>query len=198
MLCKIGRLAVNHYRVHMKKSLADDLKVRVNPEYDHDIDPDANDFAYWNPVSATNDLIKLANSALQITQAITDAMQDRMRLNIELRNIERDLETLERAVMVADPLTPTEAKSNKTISGALQRRFEDQGYADSVSELRSKRDKLEDRIDKLQELIDAGVLDEATHTFTGDHVFPNWTHAARMVGGVGQYSGAYNWQRIEG
>lgn len=49
-----------------------------------------------------------------------------------------------------------------------------------------------------QELIDAGVLDEATHTFTQDHVFRNWTHAARMVGGVGQYSGAYNWQRLEG
>ena len=49
-----------------------------------------------------------------------------------------------------------------------------------------------------QELIDAGAVDEATHTFARDHVFRNWTHAARMVGGVGQYSGAYNWQRIEG
>lgn len=48
-----------------------------------------------------------------------------------------------------------------------------------------------------QELIDAGVLDEATHTFARDHVFSNWTVAARMVGGVGQYSGAYHWQLIE-
>jgi hypothetical protein len=49
-----------------------------------------------------------------------------------------------------------------------------------------------------QELIDAGALDESTHTFARDHAFRNWTHAARMVGGVGQYSGAYHWQRLEG
>jgi hypothetical protein len=49
-----------------------------------------------------------------------------------------------------------------------------------------------------QDLIDQGVLDEATHTFTHDHVFPNWTYAARIVGGVGQYSGAYHWQLLEG
>lgn len=49
-----------------------------------------------------------------------------------------------------------------------------------------------------QALLDQGVLDEATHTFTRDHVFPNWTHAARMVAGIGQYSGAYNWQLLEG
>ncbi len=49
-----------------------------------------------------------------------------------------------------------------------------------------------------QEFVDAGVLGGATHTFTRDHVFPNWTYAARIVGGVGQYSGAYNWQLLEG
>ena len=48
-----------------------------------------------------------------------------------------------------------------------------------------------------QALVEDGVLDEATHTFTRDHVFAHWTHAARLVGGVGQYSGAYHWQRLE-
>jgi hypothetical protein len=47
-----------------------------------------------------------------------------------------------------------------------------------------------------QELIDAGVLDPATHTFLKDHVFPTWTYAARAVGGVAQYSGAYHWQLL--
>lgn len=154
----------------MSQSLADQLLVRVNPEYDHDIDPEQNEFSYWNPVSATNDLIKLANAALQITQAITDAMQTRVRLKVELRNVERDLEALERAVMVADPLTPTEAKSNKTISGALQRRFEDQGYADAVGDLRTKRDALEDRIEKLQERIDSGHAWNKTNERVSDNI----------------------------
>lgn len=48
-----------------------------------------------------------------------------------------------------------------------------------------------------QTLIDEGVLDEATHTFTCDHVFPTWTYASRIVGGVAQYSGAYHWQLLE-
>jgi len=152
------------------KSLADELRVRVNPEYDHDADPDQNEFAFWNPVSATNDLIKLANAALDITQAITDAMQERTRLKIELKNVERDIEALERAVMVSDPFTPTEAKSNKTIAGALQRRFEDQGYAEAIGTLRTRRDKFEDRIEKLQDRIDAGHFWNKTNERVSDNV----------------------------
>jgi hypothetical protein len=152
------------------KKLSDDLRIRVNPEFDHEADPDANEFAFWNPVSATNDLIKLANAALEITQAVTDAMQERTRLKIDLRNAERDLEALERAVMVSEPLSPTEAKSNKTISGALQRRFESEGYAESVGELRAKRDRLEDRIEKLQDRIDAGHFWLKTNERVSDNV----------------------------
>lgn len=139
-----------------KQSLAAELRIRVNPEYNHEVDPEENEFAFWNPVSATNDLIRHANAALDITQALSDALQERTKLKIQLKNVERDIEALERAVMVADPLTPTEAKSNKTISAALQRRYEHQGYEEAVGELRTQRDTLEDRLEKLQERIDAG------------------------------------------
>ena len=47
-----------------------------------------------------------------------------------------------------------------------------------------------------QELVEAGVLDEEARAYARDHVFTNWTHAARITRGVGQYSGAYTWQRL--
>jgi len=48
-----------------------------------------------------------------------------------------------------------------------------------------------------EQLVDAGVLDAATMTFTRDHVFDNWTLATRIVSGKAQYSGAYQWQLLE-
>jgi uncharacterized coiled-coil DUF342 family protein len=139
-----------------KKTLYEQLRLRVNPEFDHDIEPEDNQFAYWNPVSATNDLIKLANSTLEITQAITDAMRERTKLTIALREVSRELEDVENTVMVQEPLSPTEAKTLKTISAALERRFETQGYVDHVRKLKDKRDKLNDEIEKLDDRIEAG------------------------------------------
>jgi hypothetical protein len=45
-------------------------------------------------------------------------------------------------------------------------------------------------------LVTAGELDEAELVFTRDYEFPNWTAAARIVGGKGTYSGGYHWQRL--
>lgn len=153
-----------------KPTLSDQLRIRVNPEFDHDVDPDANDAAYWNPVSAVNDLIKLANAALEITQMVTDTMRERTKVQVELKNVERDIESLERHVVVEDPLTPTEAKSNKTIAAALQRRYEHQGYEDRVSELRTKRDNLEDQLYKLQSRIEAGHTWNKTNERVSDNL----------------------------
>jgi hypothetical protein len=47
-------------------------------------------------------------------------------------------------------------------------------------------------------LVNEGVCDEATRTYTQDHVFDSWTRAAHAVSGVGSYSGGYHWQRLEG
>ena len=51
--------------------------------------------------------------------------------------------------------------------------------------------------DKQQSLIEAGVLNVDAATFSKDHVFDNWTRAARTVSGWGSYSGGYHWQLIE-
>ena len=53
------------------------------------------------------------------------------------------------------------------------------------------------RVSKLQqELIDSGVLDEATQAFAKDHVFENWTTASQVVSGKSNYSGSWRWQRL--
>jgi hypothetical protein len=46
------------------------------------------------------------------------------------------------------------------------------------------------------ELVAAGVLDDAALTFKRDHVFDNWTAACRTISGEGQYSGGYHWQLL--
>jgi hypothetical protein len=48
------------------------------------------------------------------------------------------------------------------------------------------------------ELVAQRVLSDAAHVFAGDYVFDNWTQATRVVSGMSQYSGAYNWQRLIG
>jgi len=153
-----------------KKAFVDELRIRVNPQFDHDIDPDQNEFAYWNPVSATNDLIKLANAALDVTQAITDGMRERTQLQTELRKVTRLIDQVEHHVLVEDPLTPTEAKTLKTVAAALERRFVSQGYADKVHELQTTRHELEDRIAKLTDRIDAGHAWNKTNERVSDNL----------------------------
>lgn len=153
-----------------KSSMADQLKVRVNPEFDHEIDPEQNEFAYWNPVSAVNDLVRLANAALDITQSITDDMQERMRLQQTLRELNRQLDTVENHVLVEDPLTPTEAKTLKTVSAALERRFVSQGYSEEVAKVKAERDKVADKIAKLDDRIDAGHVWNKTNERVSDNI----------------------------
>lgn len=153
-----------------KKTLYEELRIRVNPRFDHDIEPEENEFAYWNPVSATNDLIKLANSTLEITQAITDAMRERTQLHIELRQVSREIEEVENHVQVEDPLTPTEAKTLKTIAAALQRRVSMQGYDEHMKKLRDRKDSISDRIDKLDDRIEAGHAWNKTGERVSDNI----------------------------
>jgi hypothetical protein len=42
--------------------------------------------------------------------------------------------------------------------------------------------------------VKAGVLDEGEMIFKKDHVFDNWSLAAKTISGKAQYSGAYHWQ----
>ncbi len=46
------------------------------------------------------------------------------------------------------------------------------------------------------QLIQTGVLDEATGTFLQDHVFDSWGLASGVVSGKAQYSGGRHWQPL--
>lgn len=153
-----------------KRRLVDELRVRVNPEYDHDVDPEENPYVYWNPVTATNDLVKLANAALEITQAITDAMQERTKLEVALRAVTRELERHEHNLLIDNPLTPTEAKTLKTVAAAIQSRAHMAGAFDHIEVLRSKQAELEDRIVVLKERIDAGHAWNKTNERVSDNL----------------------------
>jgi hypothetical protein len=51
--------------------------------------------------------------------------------------------------------------------------------------------------DVQQAMSEQGVLGEDPDRFKVDHVFENWTRAARAVVGWASYSGGYHWQRLE-
>jgi hypothetical protein len=152
------------------RALADRLRIRVNPAFDHDIAPDENEYGFWNPVSATNDLIKLANAALEITQAISDAMREKTQVELKLRKVTRELEALENAMLVADPLSPTEAKTLKTVAAALDRRFVAGGAFERAGELRDRRDSLQDDIDRIRSKIEAGHVWNKTNERVSENI----------------------------
>lgn len=153
-----------------KRRLADELRVRVNPEYDHDVDPEENPYQFWNPVTATNDLVRLANAALEITQAITDAMQERTKVEVALREVTRELEMLEHNLLVDNPLSPTEAKTLKTVAAAVQSRAHMSGHFDQLQSLRERQAQCEDRILLLKERIDAGHAWNKTNERVSDNL----------------------------
>lgn len=129
--------------------LADELKIRVNPHYDHDVNPDENEFQYWNPVSATNDLIKLANSTLDIAQRVSDSMRRKTRIKADKRELQAQMDSIERELLVKVPLTASEAKSLKLISAAVERRAVEEKRAEELDELREQIAQLE--LDELEE-----------------------------------------------
>jgi hypothetical protein len=139
-----------------KRRLVDELRVRVNPEYDHEVDPVENPYEYWNPVTATNDLVKLANATIEITQVIADAMRERTRAELSLRKVNRELEVLEHSLLVDHPLSPTEAKTLKTVAAAVQSRVYTAGIVAEFQTLRTLQAQQEDLLLTLQERIDVG------------------------------------------
>lgn len=142
--------------VKKKRRLADELKVRTNPEYDHDVDPEENPYVFWNPVTATNDLIRLANAGLEITQAISDARQERAQLEMQSRTTTREIERRENALLIADPLSASEAKTLKTVAAAIQGRAYASGASEVLEALYNQKNALEDRILELKDQIDIG------------------------------------------
>lgn len=140
------------------RRLGDELMIRTNPEYDHEVDPSENEFQFWNPVSATNDLIKLANAALEVGQAVSDSMKRRTAAAVKRRELELQLEDLERELLVKEPPSASEAKSLKLISAAVERRATEAGRLEELQKIRAQIDVYIKAESIEQHKIDSGMM----------------------------------------
>jgi hypothetical protein len=141
-----------------KRRLADELRLRTNPHYDHDVDPEENEFQFWNPVSATNDLIKLANSALEIAQVVSDAMTEKVQVKVQRKILERKIESLESQLLVEEPASPSETKTTKLVTAAIQRRAAASGRGEELYTLKQQLADLESREVELEGTVDTGMM----------------------------------------
>lgn len=137
----------------MSKPLPDRMRIVTNPHFDLEIDPSENEFAYVNPVALNNDLIKLANEMITLAEAKVEAIKAIQKLKLERKKLERALDDLEQQLLRDDPLSPSEAKSLKTIAAAAARRAKESGHLATIDELRAKIRAVEDQIDKHDAII---------------------------------------------
>jgi hypothetical protein len=135
-----------------QKPLPERIKIPVNPTYDLEVDPSENEFAYVNPVSLTNQLIVLANEGITLAEIRTGAERKIAELKLERRKVERAIEDLEERLLRDEPLSPSEAKSLKTIGAAVARRVLQAGEQETFETLRGKLRALDDQIEQQQQL----------------------------------------------
>lgn len=153
-----------------KRKLAEELRLKVNPHFDHEVDPEENEFAYWNPVSATNDLIKLANAALEVTQAVTDALQEKTQVRLKRKQLEREIDTLEKQLLVFDPPSPSETKTTKLVAAAIERRALESDQAERLTALREQCFALERKELELEGHVDVGMMWAKTNEKVSDNI----------------------------
>lgn len=128
-------------------------QIPVNPYFNLDGDPHDNEFAYVNPVALNNQLIVLANEQLTLAQVRVSAERGITRLKLELRKVERDIEDLEETLLRDEPLSPSEAKSLKTIAAAVARRVKEAGKEAAFATLRQSARAYADEIERASALV---------------------------------------------
>lgn len=150
---------------------ADRMRIRTNPHYQLDVDPTEQEWAYVNPVQLNNDLITIGNELLTLAELSALAIKDNRRLRLGKRKLEREQEDFETRLIAEDPLSPSEAKSLKTIAAAIQRRVQQQQLTQEVSDRITKIRTLEDEIERNDTIIKTAKL----YYDAGDKVCDNIT-----------------------
>lgn len=107
-----------------KPKLAQTLKILTNPDYNHD-DPEANDVGFWNPVAASNDLIKISNAVLEVVEAVGEATKRRVDAQRFLREAKQAQEAVEHDMLNLKPMSTNEAKTSKTIEAVILKRLQE-------------------------------------------------------------------------
>lgn len=134
------------------------MRLRTNPDYDLAIDASEQEWAYVNPVQLNNDIITIANEMLTLAEASVAAQTANKRLRLNKKKLEREADDFEAKLLAHDPLSPSEAKSLKTIAAAIERRVQQGQYHAEVEARRAKTRELEDKIDHNETIVKTADL----------------------------------------
>lgn len=138
----------------MTPSIADRLKIQVNPEFDHEAEPEDQPVAYVNPVRLNNDLIRLSNQLVLFAEERARLIGRRTKLRHQRRSIETARESRERVLLRDTPLSPAEAKSLKTIEAAVARRAQLSGEEAQFAAWDAELGTIEAELDKIEAAMD--------------------------------------------
>lgn len=139
-------------------SLAPQMRILTNPQFDDSVDPQENEFAYVNPVRLNNDLIKLANHMLTLAEAKVEAVKAVKKARFQKRKLQREQDDLERQLLRDQPLAPSEAKSLKTIAAATMRRVQAEGFDQAWAAREAEIRACEDVIDHQDTIIETSTI----------------------------------------
>lgn len=136
-----------------KETPADRMRVRTNPAFDQDLDPQEQEWAYVNPVALNNDLVKIGNEMLTLASAMVQAINDNKKLRLEKKKLQRLQDDFETGLLASDPLNPSEGKNLKSTAAAIARRVKQGQHSALVEERTKKIREYEDGIERNEDII---------------------------------------------
>jgi hypothetical protein len=110
------------------------VTIPVNPAYAPTV-PDLQT-QYVNPVTLNNVLIAMANALGGVTQELMGVYRKDAKYKVRLKQLESDIENIERHLLIAFPPNAAQCKTNKVLEGYVTILAEQQGVAEELTALR--------------------------------------------------------------
>lgn len=132
------------------QTIAQQLQVIVNPQFDHGTEPEDQEVTYVSPVRLANELVRISNVMGQIAAGIAKLAEEMTGLKRERRLLSDARASLERELLRDIPLSPAEAKSLKTIEAAVSSRAMMSGKSETLDLFDEQIQQLSIRIDAIQ------------------------------------------------
>lgn len=136
-----------------KETPADRMRIRTNPAFDKDVDPQDQEWAYVNPVALNNDLITIGNEMITLAEAMVGCIKENQRYRLDKKKLQRAQDSLEVRLLSEDQLNPSEGKNLKTTAAAIAKRVKEKQFSKEVADRMSKIEQLEDAIERNEEII---------------------------------------------
>lgn len=141
-----------------KETPADRMKIRTNPAFDKNVDPQEQEWAYVNPVALNNDLITIGNEMISLAEIMVGCIKENQQLRLDKKKLQRKQDDFETKLIAEDELSPSEGKNLKTTAAAIAKRVKQRQFGTEVSDRLEKIRQLEDQIDKNEEIIKSAKL----------------------------------------